>query len=163
MITDTLAAHDRMLGALSNILTKAEAHCAARQIDPAVLLGARLFPDMLPFTRQVQLACDFTARAAARLAGEEPKSFPDTETSFGELRVRIGAARDYAGSFAAGAYADAAARQITVKQRSGDMVLAGIDYLTKYAGPQIYFHATTAYNILRHNGVEVGKRDYMGA
>ena len=90
---------DRSLAALSNILTKAEAHCEAKGIKPEALLTFRLFPDMFPFTRQVQLTCDFAARAAARLAGAEPKSFPDTETSFAELQARIAAARDYMASF----------------------------------------------------------------
>jgi hypothetical protein len=154
---------DRTLAALSNILTKAEAHCEARKIDPQALLTFRLFPDMFPFTRQVQLTCDFAARAAARMAGAEPKSFPDTETSFAELHARIAAARDYMASFPASAHDGAATRPVTIKMRGQDVTMPGLDYLTLYSLKQVYFHATTAYNILRHNGVEIGKRDFMGA
>lgn len=154
---------DRTLGALSNILTKAEAHCVAKNIKPEALLNFRLFPDMLPFTKQVQLACDFAARCAARLAGEAPASFPDTETSFAELQTRIAAARAYMASFPASAYQGAASRDITFKAGPNDMTLSGAAFVTNYAMPQFHFHATTAYNILRHNGVEIGKRDYMGA
>ncbi len=163
MHAQSVAVYDRFLGALSNLLTKAEAHCDARKIMPEALLGFRLFPDMLPLTVQVQLSCDFAARAAARLAGQEPKSFPDNETTFTELQTRIAAARAYMASFAPDLYADAATRQITIKQRSGDMVMSGQAFLNIYSAPQFFFHVTTAYNILRHNGVEVGKRDYMGA
>lgn len=154
---------DRSLGALSNILTKAEAHCTARNIKPEALLTFRLFPDMLPFTRQVQLACDFAARCAARLAGEVPASFADTETSFAELQTRIATARAYMASFPATAYQGAATREVTFKAGPVNMTLTGAAFLISYATPQFHFHCTTAYNILRHNGVEIGKRDYMGA
>ena len=152
---------DRILAALAGILAKAEAHCETRKIDPQVLLTFRLYPDMFPFTRQVQLTCDFAARAAARLA--EPKSFPDTETTFAELQARITAARGYIATFPASAHEAAATRLVTIKMRGQDVTMPGIDYLTLYAMPQVYFHATTAYNILRNNGVEIGKRDFMGA
>ena len=154
---------DRTLGALSNILTKAEAHCVARNIKPEALLNFRLFPDMLPFTRQIQLACDFAARCAARLAGETPQGFADTETTFPELLARIAAARAYMASFPASAYTEAATREVTFKAGPAEMTLTGAAFLANYATPQFHFHATTAYNILRHNGVEIGKRDYMGA
>jgi len=153
----------RMLGALSNILGKAEAHCAAHKIDPQVLLAYRLYPDMLNFTRQVQLACDFSARLASRLAGDDVPSFPDVETSFAELQARIAAVQAHLGSFDPDRFADAATRTITLKLRSGEMVLPGLQFLTLYALPQVYFHATTAYNILRHNGVVLGKADFMAA
>ena len=154
---------DRTLGALSKILAKADAHCTARNIKPEALLAFRLFPDMFPFTRQVQLACDFAARAAARLAGEVPRSFPDTETSFAELQARIAEVRAYTAGFAAAAYAGAETREVTIKARGQDMTMTGLAFLTLYALPQFHFHATTAYNILRHNGVELGKMDFMGA
>jgi hypothetical protein len=154
---------DRTLAALSAILTKAEAHCEAKGIKPEALLTFRLFPDMFPFTRQVQLTCDFCARAAARLAGAEPKSFPDTETSFAELQARIASAREYMASFPASAHEGAETRAVTIKMRGQDVTMTGLEYLTIYSLPQVYFHATTAYNILRHNGVEIGKRDFMGA
>jgi uncharacterized protein len=153
---------DRTLGALSSILTKAEAHCAAQNIKPEALLTFRLFPDMFALTRQVQLACDFAARAAARLAGAEPQPFPDTETSFAELQARIAATRAYTASFPASAYAGAETRDVTIKMRGQDVTMPGQVYLSSYSLPQFHFHATTSYNILRHNGVAIGKRDYMG-
>lgn len=162
MLDQSVAVYDRFLGALSNILTKAEAHCAAKKIMPDALLGFRLFPDMLPLSAQVQLSCDFAARAAARLAGDEPQSFPDNETTFAELQARIAASRAYMASFGTDLFTDAATRQITIKQRGGDMVMSGQTFLNMYSAPQFFFHVTTAYNILRHNGVEIGKRDYMG-
>ena len=161
--TASVTAMDRTLGALAAILAKAEAHCEAKGIKPEALLTFRLYPDMFPLTRQVQLACDFAARAAARLAGEEPKSFADTETSFAELQARIAATQAYMASFPTSAYDAAPDRAITIKMRGQDMTMPGLAYLNMYSLPQFHFHATTAYNILRHNGVEVGKRDYMGA
>jgi hypothetical protein len=158
-----IPAMDRTLAALSKILAKAEAHCASRNIKPEALLQFRLYPDMFPFTRQVQLACDFAARAAARLAGAEPQGFPDTETSFAELVARIAAARAYIADFPAAAYDGAETRGVTFKLRGQEVTMPGLDYLTVYSLPQFHFHATTAYNILRHNGVEIGKMDYMGA
>lgn len=159
----SVAVYDRFLANLSTILTKAEGHCTAKGIKPEAMLTFRLFPDMLPFTRQVQLACDFASRAAARLAGEDPKAFPDTETSFAELQTRIQAARGYMASFDVARYAGAEARAITLKMRGQEVTLDGETFLNLYSLPQFHFHLTTAYNILRHNGVELGKGDYMGA
>ncbi len=163
MLNRPTAAYDRFLGALSNILTKAEAHCDAKGIKPEALLQFRLYPDMMPFVKQVQLACDFAARAAARLAGEEPASFPDTETSFAELQGRIAAARGYIAAFPDAAYDGWATRSVTLKVAGRDMTFSGGQFLLGYSLPQFHFHATTAYDILRHNGVDLGKRDYMGA
>lgn len=157
----SIAIYDRFLGSLSAILTKAEAHCTAKNIKPEVLLTFRLYPDMLDFTRQVQLSCDFAARTAARLAGDAPKSFPDTETSFGELQARIKATREYINSFDAARYDGAETRSITLKMRGNDVTMPGEAFVYTYAMPQFYFHLTTAYNILRHNGIEVGKGDFM--
>ncbi|MFA9230174.1 MAG: hypothetical protein RIR95_2308 [Pseudomonadota bacterium] len=154
---------DRTLGALSNILTKAEAHCTAKNVKPEAIMTFRMFPDMLPFTKQVQLACDFAARASARLAGEAPKPFADTETTFPELQARIAAARAYIASFPVAAFDDTASRSITFPAGPQEMTMSAPDFLMQYALPQFHFHAATAYNILRHNGVEIGKRDYMGA
>lgn len=159
----SVAVFDRFLSALSAILDKAEAHCAAKNIKPEVILAARLFPDMFPFTRQVQLACDFAARGTARLAGQEPKGFPDTETSFAELKTRIAAARGYMGGFQAEDFAQSETRDIHFKAGGRDMVLKGDEFLSFYSLPQFFFHLTTAYDILRHNGIDLGKRDYMGA
>lgn len=153
----------RNLRALSAILAKAEAHCTARKIEPEALLGFRLFPDMLPLTRQVQLACDFAARASARLAGAEMPSFPDTETSFAQLIARIRTATDYIESFDAGQFEGAESRSITMKHRGGEVTMTGLDYLTGFALPNFYFHTATAYDILRHNGLEIGKMDYVGS
>ena len=150
------------LTALAAILQKAEAQATARKIDPAVLLQSRLFPDMLNLTEQVQLACDFAARAAARLADQEIRNFPDTETSFAQLQARIKTAIDYMATFAPAAYQGADARNITLKQQSGDQVMTGAQYLAHMSQPQFFFHVTAAYCILRAKGIEIGKRDYMG-
>jgi len=163
MFTHTVPPMTRSLAALSGILTKAEAHCTARKIDPAVLLGARLFPDMFPLTRQVQLTADFCARAGARLAGAEVPSHPDTETTFAALNDRLHRVRDGLLALDPAAFEGAAERVVTIKLRGQDMPMSGLQYLTVFALPQIYFHAATAYGILRHSGVEVGKMDYMGA
>lgn len=163
MHSRSVAVYDRFLAALSGLLTKAEAHCTARGIKPEAMLTFRLFPDMMPFVKQVQLACDFAARGAARLAGEDPRGFPDTETTFAELQDRIRAARGYMAGFDMSRYDGAAAREITLKVGGQDMTMTGEAFLNLYSMPQFYFHLTTAYNILRHNGVEIGKRDYMGA
>ena len=157
-----VAALSRALLALSTILTKAEAHCTAHKIDPTVMLSLRLFPDMLNFTKQVQLTCDFSARAVARLSGAEVPSFPDVETTFAELQTRIATAKTYVDSFSPAQFDGSETREITIPMRGTEVKMSGADYYTLYSLPQVYFHATTAYNILRHNGVEIGKRDYMG-
>jgi len=153
----------RMLEALGNILAKAEAHCEARKIDPQALLAFRLFPDMYPFTRQVQLACDFAVRIPARLARAEMPSYPDTETTFAELQARVARVRAEVAGYGPERFEGAAERDITIKTRMAELHMTGLQFLTQYALPQVHFHATTAYNILRHNGVDLGKRDYMGA
>lgn len=158
----SIAVYDRFLNNLSHLLTKAETHCTARNIRPEAMLTFRLFPDMFPFIRQVQLSCDFAARAAARLAGEDPRSFPDTETSFAELQERISATRGYLASFTPDRFEGASDRRITLKIRGQDVTMTGENFLNLYSLPQFYFHLATAYNILRHNGVELGKGDYMG-
>ena len=164
MIHDiTIPPLTRTLGALGLILTKAEAHCEARKIDPQALLAFRLFPDMFPFTRQVQLACDFSVRIPARLAGAEVPSYPDTETTFAELQARVARARADVAGYGPERFEGAAERAITIKTRVAELNLTGLQFLMQYALPQVHFHATTAYNILRHNGVELGKRDYMGS
>lgn len=161
MHSRSVAVFDRFLAALHSVLTKAEAHCEARKIKPEAILTARLFPDMFPLIRQVQLACDHAARGTARLAGQEPKSFPDTETSFTELQDRISAARGYIASFAKADLARAADRVVHLKIGGNDMSMPGEEFLSFYCLPQFFFHLTTAYGILRHSGVELGKRDFM--
>lgn len=153
----------RSLSALAKILTKAEAHADARKIEHSAFLTARLYPDMFAFTKQVQLTCDFAARAAARLAGVDVPSFPDTETTFAELQARIDKAMAYVSSFTAERFVGAETRPIIIKQRGVDVTMSGTEYLTLYSLPNFYFHAATAYNILRHSGLELGKGDFMGA
>lgn len=163
MYAQSIPVFSQFLTALDKILAKAEAHCEANKIAPEALLEFRLFPDMFPLRRQVQLACDFATRSADRLAGVELRSFPDTEASFAELRARLAAVQAHLAGYSADQFTEAAPRPITVKLRSGDVTMDGARYLSSFALPQFYFHLTTAYNILRHNGVVLGKRDYMGA
>ena len=153
----------RMLHALAAILAKAEAHAAARKIAPEALLQARLFPDMMTLVGQVQLACDFAARASARLAGADIRNFPDTETSFAVLQARIATALAYIAAFSADAYGGAEARAVTIRQQGRDTTMTGSEYLSLFAQPQFFFHVTAAYCILRAKGIEIGKGDYMGA
>jgi hypothetical protein len=152
----------RALGNLSAFLEKGQAHATQRKFEPAVLLASRLAPDMLPLTRQVQLAGDISKNSVARLAAQEPPRFPDTETSFEELHARIARTLDYLKSVPASALEGAETRDI--KLPSGDRTLEfkGLDYLQHWAIPNVFFHVTTAYAILRHNGVELGKRDFLG-
>jgi len=153
----------RMLGNLKTILEKSAAHAAAKKIDESVLLGARLYPDMFPLTRQVQLATDFARGTGARLAGIEPPSVEDKEKSLVELTARIDNAIDYLRTLPAAQIDGAEAREITRTVRGVPKTFTAVDYLLKYALPNFYFHVTTAYAILRHNGVEVGKGDFVGA
>ena len=150
------------LGALSKILDKAAAHCAAKKIDPAVIMQMRLAPDMFPFARQVQLACDFAKNTVGRMTGEPPK-FPDEEKSFDDLKARIAKTLDYMKSVKAEAIDGAEEKDITFPiGPENKMTLKGAPYLVGFALPNFYFHATTAYDILRHAGVEIGKRDFLG-
>ncbi len=164
MITASVGTFRQILPALDAILDKAAAHCAARKIDPSVLVNARLYPDMLAFARQVQLTCDFAARTVSRLAGQDIPSFPDVETSFGELKTRIATALAHVNSVDKAAIVAGEARDVTFRTGpDSNMTLKGSDYLFRFALPNFYFHAATAYDILRENGVELGKRDFMGA
>lgn len=153
----------QILGALHGILEKAEAHCKAKNIQPEVLLSARLYPDMLPFARQIQLVCDFAAKGCARLTGSEVPSTPDTEKTFEELRERIARTIDYVKSFKPAQFEGADARDVTfLVGPSNQMTLKGQQFLSGFSFPNFYFHAAIAHGILRHNGVEIGKRDFMG-
>ena len=150
------------LGALSKILDKAAAHCAARKIDQAVILQMRLAPDMFPFVKQVQIACDFAKNTVGRMTGEPPK-FPDEEKSFDDLKARIVKTIDYVKSVAPATLDGAEEKDITFPiGPENKMTLKGAQYLVGFALPNFYFHATTAYDILRHAGVEIGKRDFLG-
>ena len=150
------------LKGLSAILKKAEGHCAANKIDPDALLQARLYPDMFTFTRQVQLTTDFAKGMGARLAGLPVPSFADEEKTFAELQARLARTIEFLSALTKEQYADAAARTVTIKIGGQDTTFTGAAYAASYALPNFYFHLTTAYNILRHNGIELGKKDYMG-
>ena len=152
-----------MLRNLSALIEKADAHCAAKKIDPAALASFRLYPDMFPFTRQVQIACDTAKGAVARLAGMEPPKHEDTEQSFADLQARIAKTLDFVESVKADKIDGSETREVVLKMRAGELRLKGLDYLLSHAYPNFYFHVTTAYNILRHNGVEIGKRDFVGS
>jgi hypothetical protein len=151
-----------MLGSLSHVLKKAEAHCEARKIDPAVLLGARLFPDMLPLTAQVQIATDQAKGAAARLAGVEIPKFEDNEKTFPECQARIQKTLAFLETLKPAQFEGADTKEVTIPARDQQLKFSGQDYLLNRALPNVYFHVTTTYDILRHNGVEIGKSDYLG-
>ncbi len=151
------------LGTLSAILRKALAHAEANTIDPAVLLASRLYPDMLPLLRQVQVATDNVKGPAARLAGIAPPVFEDTETNFEELLARIDKTTAFLHTLTPEQIDGSEARTITLKLRGEDVNLAGQAYLLHFALPNFFFHVTTTYAILRHNGVPIGKQDYLGA
>jgi hypothetical protein len=152
----------RQLAALDAVLDKAAAHAAARKIDPAVLLGMRLYPDMFPLTRQVQLTCDFAKNTTSRLAGQEPPKWPDEETTVEQLKARIAKTVDFIEGFSAAQLAGAEDRDVTLPIGGKPATFKGGHFLFNFALPNFYFHATTAYDILRHAGVELGKRDFMG-
>jgi uncharacterized protein len=153
----------QILGSLSGILSKAETHCAAKNIQPDVLLNARLYPDMLPLSRQIQLACDFSGKACARLTQSEVPSTPDTEKTFGELRQRLAKTSDYIKKFTPAQFEGAEERDVTFPAGPDrTLTLKGQQFLTRFVFPNFYFHAATAHGILRHNGVEIGKRDFLG-
>ncbi len=152
----------RILVNLSAILGKAQAHCEARKIDPLVLTSARLFPDMFALARQVQIACDGAKGAMARLAGVEIPKHEDTEKTFPELQARIAKTLEFIASIKPAQVDGSEARDVTVKMRAGEIAFKGQGYLLGYAMPNFYFHVTTTYDILRHNGVEIGKSDFLG-
>jgi hypothetical protein len=152
----------RILSNLSAILDKAEAHCTARKIAPEALLQFRLYPDMFPLMRQVQIATDMTKGAAARLAQADVPSYADTETTFEELRARLAKTIDFIKSFTPDQFEGAETRTIVLKGANGERTFQGADYLLNFVLPNVHFHATTTYAILRHCGVELGKKDYTG-
>ena len=153
----------RMLGNLQTWLDKARAHAEARKFDPNNYLGLRLAPDMLPFSRQVQIASDTAKGCMARLAGVEVPKWEDNEATLAELRARAQTTIDYVKSFTAAQIDGSEGREILIPTRAGEpLVFNGESYLKHYALPNFYFHVTTAYALLRHAGVEVGKADYLG-
>jgi hypothetical protein len=159
----TVPAFLQILNSLSGILTKAEAHCAAKNIQPEVMLSARLYPDMLPLSKQIQLASDFAAKGCARVTQSEVPSVPDTEKTFEELKQRLAKTIEYVNGFKPAQFEGADSRD--VKFPAGPdrtMTLKGQQFISHFAFPNFYFHAATAHGILRHNGVEIGKRDFLG-
>jgi hypothetical protein len=154
----------KMLGNLLGWLDKAEAHAAARKFDAANYLGLRLAPDMLPLTRQVQIASDSAKGAMARLAGADAPKWEDNEATLPEVRARIRKTIDYVQGFSAAQIDGSEGREITIPRRSGEpLKFSGETFLKHYALPNFFFHVTTAYALLRHAGVDVGKSDYLGA
>ncbi len=153
----------QMMGAMSGVLAKAAAHCEAQKIDPAVLLGCRLYPDMFALTRQVQVAADFAKGGCARLADVPAPKLDDTETSFGELQARLDRTAEFIRSLTPEQIDGSEEREINIRIAGREMHFVGQPYLLQFVLPNVYFHAAAAYAILRHNGVAVGKRDFMGA
>ena len=151
-----------LLGAMSKILDKAAAHATAKNIDPLVLTGDRLAPDMLPLTRQVMIATDQAKGGIARLAGIDIPVFEDTEKTFEELQARIAKTIAFIDSVPAASIDGSEGREIILKMRAGEMKFTGQNYLFQSVIPNFTFHCATFYNILRHNGVEIGKRDFLG-
>ena len=152
----------RMMNNLIVILEKGMAHAEARKIEPEVLINARLYPDMFPMLRQIRIATDAAMSGVARLAGMEPPKVENTETTFPELIGRVRKTIDYLNTFKPAQIDDSESRQITLTLRDGTLTLDGQTFLLNRVLPNMYFHITTAYDILRHNGVELGKKDYIG-
>ena len=152
----------RMLNNLTAILEKAAAQAEAKKWDAAVLINARLYPDMLPFVQQIQIATDGAKGGAARLAGQEPPKFEDNEKNFSDLISRVRKTIDYLNTLTAAQIDGSEDRAITLQMRNNTVTLQGLPYLLNRVLPNFYFHVTTAYDILRHNGVELGKQDYLG-
>jgi len=163
MSTTSLPVFRQMLDSLSHVLAKAEAHAAAKKIEPEVLLQARLFPDMFPLLRQVQIAADFAKGISARLAGAEVPSYEDNERTFADLQARIAKTLAFIDSLDPAQIDGSEEREIVLRPGTPkEKRLSGQSYLLNYGLPQFFFHVTTAYAILRHNGVELGKGDFMG-
>lgn len=152
----------RMLNNLAAILQKAAMHAEVKKIDPAVLINARLFPDMLPFKSQVYIATDNAKGCVARLAGVEPPRYEDVEATFPDLVARLQKTVTFIESFQPPQIDGSETRDIHIKFSSHEVKMKGLPYLLHYATPNVYFHVTTAYAILRHNGVEIGKKDFLG-
>ncbi len=151
------------LGQLSLLLEKGAAHATARKFDPSILVNGRLAPDMFPLSKQVQIACDLAKNSVARLAGLEPPRFEDTEKTIDELRARIARTIDYMKGVPASSFEGSEDRDIKVPAGDRTLEFKGLPFLQRWAIPNVYFHVMVAYSILRHNGVDVGKRDYLGA
>lgn len=163
MYNASIPVFQQMLKALSEVLTKAEAHAADKHFDPQVLLQARLFPDMFPLLRQVQIAADFAKSVPARLAGVEVPAYEDSDQSFADLQARLTKTLTFLAGLSAAQIDGSEALEVVLRPGTPkEKKLSGQTYLLGYGLPQFFFHVTTAYDILRHNGVEIGKRDFMG-
>lgn len=162
MYVASVPVFQRMLDNLDGVLDKGAAYAQARAIDPAVLLNSRLSPDMFPLLRQVQIACDMCKGGVARLAGEDVPAWEDREQTFADLKTRIARTREFVSGFAAERFDGAETRNIRLELRAGPLSFTGQGYLLNFVLPNVYFHITTAYAILRHCGVELGKRDFLG-
>jgi len=165
MISMYQAAIPTLIHTLSNlvsILQKGAAHAENKKFDPTVLINSRLYPDMLPFSRQIQIATDNAKGCAARLAGLEPPKYEDTEASFPELIARVQKTIDYLNTFKPEQIDGSEEKTISLPMRNNVMTFLGMPYLLNFVLPNVYFHVTTAYDILRHNGVELGKQDFIG-
>jgi len=164
MYTTSVPVFKQLLTSLSAILIKAEAYTTEKKFNPTVLLDARLFPDMFPLNRQVQIATDFAKSVSARLAGVEVPAYDDSEQTFAELQARIGKALSFIESLTPAQFEGSETREIVLRPGTPkEKKMDGHSYLSNYGLPQFFFHVTTAYAILRHNGLEVGKGDFMGA
>jgi hypothetical protein len=150
------------LGAMDGLLAKAQSLCATKKIDEAVFAGLRLAPDMFPLARQVQIACDFAKGATARLAGQDVPAWEDTEKTLGDLRSRVQKTSAFVQTFKPAQIDGSEGRDIAIKIAGNPVTFKGRTYLLNFAMGHFFFHTTTAYNILRHNGVDVGKRDFIG-
>jgi hypothetical protein len=150
-----------MLNSLKAVLAKGEASCTARKIEPEVMLSSRLYPDMLPLVRQVQIASDNAKAPAGRLAGVEVPKMEDNEKTFADLQARLDRTIAFLDSLKPEQFEGAEVRDIVLPLRNRTLELKGLPYLTTFALPNFHFHVTTAYAILRHNGVEIGKTDYL--
>jgi hypothetical protein len=160
------ASHDvfkKALTQLLNVMEKGVANAKARNFDTSVLVNARLAPDMLPFAKQIQLTSDFAKNSMARLAGVDPPKFEDTETTMDELFARVRKTIEYIDSVPAAALDDSEMRDIKIPLRDRTVEFKGLEFLQKWALPNFFFHHVTAYNLLRHNGVDIGKKDFLGA
>jgi hypothetical protein len=159
----SVTAFARSLTNLKAILEKAKAHALEHKIEESVYTTARLYPDMLPLTRQVQIATDIARSGAARLAGVEPPVYEENEKTFDDLTARVQRTLDYMAGLDASAFEGSATREITRPVRGQPHTFTGANYLQQFALPNVYFHVATTYGILRHNGVPLGKADFIGA
>ena len=163
LYTATVPTFVRILGNLAAWLEKAEAHAAEKKFDPAVFMASRLAPDMLPFAKQAQIACDTAKFCVARVAGIDSPAFADSETTLGELLERVRKTVDFVCSVPADKIVGGEERPVTIPRRDAPVTLSAQAYVERFALPNFYFHATTTYALLRHNGVALGKGDFLGA